>query len=55
MKHPSRRRVAFWAVLVAFLAWDHARSPPIDLRFEAPLMAAGSGQASAGGHCALAK
>jgi hypothetical protein len=53
VKHPSRRRMAFWVVLVAFLAWDHARSPRIDLRFESPLIAAGSGQTSTGGHCAL--
>jgi hypothetical protein len=45
--------MAFWAVLVAFLAWDHTRSPRIDLRFEAPLIAAGSGQTSTAGHCAL--
>ena len=55
MKHPSRRRIAFWAALAAFLAWDQLRAPPIDLRFEAPLIAAGSGQVSAGGHCASAK
>jgi hypothetical protein len=55
MKHPSRRRVAFWAVLAAFLAWDWGHSPRIDLRFEPPLVAAGSGQVSAGGHCALPK
>jgi hypothetical protein len=48
-------RIAFWIALVAFLAWDHARSPRIDLRFEPPLMAAGSGQSSGGGHCALPK
>ncbi len=48
-------RVAFWALLAAFLAWDHARAPRIDLRFEPPLLAAGSGQQSLGGHCALPK
>ncbi len=53
MKPPSRRRIAFWSVLVAFLAWDHVRSPRIDLRFEPPLIAAGSGQVATAGHCAL--
>jgi hypothetical protein len=55
MKVRSRLQAAFWIALVAFLAWDHVRSPRIDLRFEAPLLAAGSGQPSAGGHCALPK
>jgi hypothetical protein len=30
-------------------------SPAVDLRWEAPLIAAGSGQSSAGGHCSIAK
>ena len=46
-------RTAFWVVLVAFLAWDVASSKPVDLRFEAPLIAAGSGQAAQGGHCSM--
>jgi len=46
---------AFWGALALFLAWDHARAPRIDLRFEAPLIAAGSGQTSIAGHCALPK
>lgn len=45
--------LVFWTLLLAFLAWDHLRAPRIDLRFETPLIAAGSGQPSAGGHCAL--
>ncbi|HEX4885641.1 MAG TPA: hypothetical protein VFX05_15965 [Casimicrobiaceae bacterium] len=49
----ARLRAAFWIVLVAFLAWDFVRSPRIDLRFEPPLIAAGSGQQSVAGHCAV--
>jgi hypothetical protein len=40
---------------VVFLAWDWAASPPVDLRQEPPLIAAGSGQATSGGHCSMAK
>lgn len=46
-------RAAFWALLVAFLVWDFAASKPVDLRYEAPLIAAGSGQAVQGGHCSM--
>ncbi|WP_353233946.1 hypothetical protein [Diaphorobacter ruginosibacter] len=46
-------RAGFWIVLVVFLAWDHWASPRVDLRFEAPLIAAGSGQAAQGGHCSM--
>lgn len=53
MTNNTLLRVAFWAILVAFLAWDFAASKPIDLRYEAPLIAAGSGQAVQGGHCAM--
>lgn len=49
------RAAVFWAVLVAFLAWDWARSPAIDLTREPPLIAAGSGQAASGGHCSMSK
>lgn len=48
-------RIVFWAALAAFIAWDHVRAPRIDLRFEPPLIAAGSGQAAAGGHCAVVR
>ena len=48
-------RWAFWIVLVLFLGWDFLRSPPIDLRQEPPLIAAGSGQVVEGGHCSSAK
>jgi hypothetical protein len=47
--------VAFWTVLLLFLVWDTVVSTPIDLRNEPPLIAAGSGKASVGGHCAIAK
>ncbi|MBK6471330.1 MAG: hypothetical protein IPF94_11550 [Betaproteobacteria bacterium] len=54
--NPARlRRALFWALMFAFVAWDLQRSPPIDLWREPPLIAAGSGQASAGGHCSMAK
>ena len=55
MNQQTTLRLVFWAGLILFLGWDYVRSPQVDLRFEAPLLAAGSGQASAGGHCALAK
>jgi hypothetical protein len=45
----------FWIALVAFVGWDWAQSPPIDVRQEPPLVAAGSGQAVSGGHCSLAR
>ena len=48
-------RWVFWIGLVAFLSWDFARSPAIDLRQEPPLIAAGSGQIPTAGHCALPK
>lgn len=48
-------RAIFWLALLAFIAWDHRRSAPVDLWREPPLIAAGSGQATAGGHCSAAK
>lgn len=50
-----RLQWVFWIGLVAFLAWDWAASPAINLRQEPPLIAAGSGQAGSGGHCSMAK
>lgn len=50
----SLLRWLFWTLLVLFLAWDFNRSPPIDLRQEPPLIAAGSGQVVSGGHCSAA-
>ena len=51
---PARAlRAVFWAVLLAFLAWDYASSPPVDTTQEPPLLAAGSGQAVSGGHCSM--
>lgn len=53
---PSRlRRAVFWAALFSFIVWDLQRSPAIDLWREPPLIAAGSGQATSGGHCSMAK
>lgn len=46
-------RIVFWLLLLGFLAWDVMHSAPIDLRFEKPLIAAGSGQSSVGGHCSM--
>lgn len=43
----------FWTLLAALLAWDWASSPRIDLRWEPPLIAAGSGKATVGGHCSM--
>ena len=53
MTSTTALRTSFWLLLLAFLAWDFARSPAIDLRYEAPLIAAGSGQAAQGGHCSM--
>lgn len=50
-----RLQAAFWLTLTAFIAWDFLSAPPIDLRREPPLIAAGSGQAASGGHCSMAK
>jgi hypothetical protein len=51
----TKLSLIFWSVLVLFLVWDTVVSAPIDLRNEPPLLAAGSGKASVGGHCAIAK
>ena len=53
MTHTNTLRAVFWALLVIFLVWDFYTSPPVDLRFEAPLIAAGSGVAVQGGHCSM--
>ena len=53
MATPRTLRALFWAVLLAFLAWDYASSPPVDTTQEPPLLAAGSGQAVSGGHCSM--
>lgn len=55
VSHSSMRwlRIVFWLLLLGFLAWDVMHSAPIDLRFEKPLIAAGSGQSSVGGHCSM--
>jgi hypothetical protein len=54
MTRRTQRQLFFWTTLIAFLVWDFARSAPVDLRQEPPLIAAGSGQSSAGGHCSMA-
>ncbi|MDD3017312.1 MAG: hypothetical protein PHE74_02855 [Comamonas sp.] len=46
-------RWVFWLLLIGFLAWDVMHSAPVDMRFEPPLLAAGSGQSSVGGHCSM--
>ncbi|WP_202411720.1 hypothetical protein [Paracandidimonas lactea] len=51
MKKPVLASV-FWIVLLAFFAWDWVSSAPINVRLEPPFIAAGSGQAPTGGHCA---
>ncbi|WP_169728586.1 hypothetical protein [Comamonas composti] len=53
MTQQNGLRALFWACLIGFLAWDYLQSPPVDLRYEAPLIAAGSGQAAQGGHCSM--
>ncbi len=55
MKGVHARQLAFWASVLAFLAWDAMHSAPVDLRAEPPLIAAGSGRPASGGHCSLAK
>ncbi len=51
----TRRVWLFWIVLSLFVGWDFAKSDPIDLRDEPPLIAAGSGRAVSGGHCSMSK
>ena len=47
------RRAAFWLALLAFIAWDARHAAPFNVRLEPPIIAAGSGQAVQGGHCAV--
>ena len=54
MSLQRRLQWAFWLGLLAFLAWDYTASPAVDLRNEPTLIAAGSGQATSGGHCSAA-
>ncbi len=51
MKNPLMAAL-FWALIAGFFAWDWAHSAAVDVRAEPPLIAAGSGQAPSGGHCA---
>jgi hypothetical protein len=55
MNPTNRLQLAFWIALIAYLAWDYGASPEVNLRLEPPLIAAGSGQATSGGHCSAAK
>ncbi len=55
MRAPPLLRRAFWIALALFVAIDWVRSEPVDLRFELPFLAAGSGQAASGGHCSMPK
>ncbi len=55
MTTTHRLQAAFWLILITFLAWDFYVSAPVDLRNEPPLIAAGSGQATSGGHCSMSK
>ena len=52
MRNKQKNVIIFWLGLCAFVTWDYFQSPPIDLRFEPPLIAAGSGKAASGAHCA---
>ena len=49
------RRLLFWSLLAAFVAWDLLHSAPLDVWREPPWVAAGSGEAPSGGHCSMAK
>lgn len=51
----KKYQALFWGCLISFLVWDTTVSPPVDLRNEPPLIAAGSGKPSSGGHCAVSK
>jgi hypothetical protein len=46
-------RTVFWVLFAAFLAWDYAASPAVDLRWELAPISAGSGHATRGGHCSM--
>jgi hypothetical protein len=48
-------RLAFWTLLLLFIGWDWRHALPVNLRLEPPLLAAGSGQAASGGHCAIVR
>lgn len=54
MTMAQRLSRALWLLLVLFFAWDLWHSPPINLRLEPPLIAAGSGQSNNAGHCSMA-
>lgn len=41
----------FWVAFIGFIAWDVTQSRAIDRFSEPPVIAAGSGVQTAGGHC----
>jgi hypothetical protein len=51
----KKLQIAFWLSLIGFLGWDWFQSDKVDFRHDPPVIAAGSGQASSGGHCSMAK
>lgn len=51
----QKLQIIFWLGLVGFIAWDWHHAKPVDTRLEPPAIAAGSGQASSGGHCSMSK
>ncbi|MFB1017238.1 MAG: hypothetical protein QMC46_03890 [Burkholderiaceae bacterium] len=55
MSTTHKLQTVFWLLLLGFLAWDFNTSDPVNVRNEPPLVAAGSGQASSGGHCSMAQ
>ncbi|HEX7381589.1 MAG TPA: hypothetical protein VF265_05465 [Nevskiaceae bacterium] len=42
----------FWIAAIGFFTWDWMHSPPVNTYAEPPLVAAGSGVAPSGAHCA---
>ena len=50
---PVPQGCAATRAVTAAESWRH--SPTVNLRLEPPLLAAGSGQASTGGHCSAAR
>jgi len=50
---PAMLRTIFWVLFSTFIVWDYKVSPTVDLRWELAPIAAGSGQATKGGHCSM--
>jgi hypothetical protein len=51
----KKLQIIFWLGLVGFIGWDWYKSDAVNFRLDPPVIAAGSGQASSGGHCSMAK